>query len=420
MEKALINQNSHWQGKQYSELFDRIILPDLIKRLKLKEIIVLQGIRRAGKSTLQKLLINHLLLEVDGKEVLYVNFDDPFYTEITKDAKNIYQVVEIAEKLTGKKPKYLFLDEIQNVTHWEKYVKSVYDNEIFSKIVITGSNSTLLKGDYSNLLSGRYIVQEIFPFSYSEILHQKGIGNYLQLVEGKAKVMATIDNMLEYGGFPEVLKTDEADLKREIIVSYYETILLKDCIARGRIREIKTFKELAHYIISNAASLYSYNSLARAIGSSDGSVKEFVRILENGFLVYETNNYSFSLKSQIKGRKKAYCCDNGFLSNISFKFSANKGKLFENLVYTEFLKRNYSIFFYNSKKECDFIVEKHNQRMAVQVCFDLNEGNRKREIAGLESAKAEFGISEGIIITNDQEEEKCKTAAIPFWKYFFE
>ena len=356
-----------------------------------------------------------------GRKILYINLDDPYYSEVHKDPKNLYRIIEIAEKLTGEKTVYLFLDEIQNVRNWEKWVKSAYDSEIYKKIFVTGSNSNLLKSDYSGLLSGRYIIQEVFPFSYREILNNQGINDHLSLAESKSTVMSIIDNMLEYGGFPEVFKTIERELKRDIIVNYYDTIVLKDCISQGKIRDIKTFKELTHYIISNTTSLYSYNSLARVIDSNDGSIKEFLRIMEEAFLMYETNNYSFSLKHQIKGRKKIYCSDNGFLSNISFRFSANKGKLFENLVFTELKKRAYKIYFHNINKECDFIFsdEKNQKLRAIQVCFEINETNRKREIAGLKAVRTKLGINDGIILTYDQEEKVDGFTIIPFWKYFF-
>lgn len=146
MDKILLAQNKHWRGEPYEGLINRRALSSLLKKLHLKEIQVLLGVRRSGKSSIFKLLINHLAQNVDPGKILYLNLDDPYYAEVWKDPKTLYSILETAEKLTAAKIEYIFLDEIQNVRDWEKFIKSVYDSERFAKIFITGSNSSLLKG----------------------------------------------------------------------------------------------------------------------------------------------------------------------------------------------------------------------------------------------------------------------------------
>jgi predicted AAA+ superfamily ATPase len=176
MEKVILQQNKHWQNP-YPDLIGREILKNLIKKLSLKEVQVLLGIRRSGKSTMLKLLINHLMTKYDPFSMLYINLDDPNFTEIYQDSSRLYQIIDFAEKLSSKKVEYLFLDEIQHVNLWEKFVKSIYDSEVFKKIFVTGSNSSLLKGEYAQLLSGRFILDEVFPLSYQEILTDQNIGS---------------------------------------------------------------------------------------------------------------------------------------------------------------------------------------------------------------------------------------------------
>jgi hypothetical protein len=418
MDRIILQQNQHWNKKPYGKIYHRYILNKVIKRLPLREILVVIGVRRSGKSTLFKLLINYLIKKIDANQILYINFDDPYFTEICNDAKKIYDIIEIAEKLTGNKIQYLLLDEIQNVRDWEKFVKSVYDAENYKKICITGSNSRLLKGEYAKLISGRYIVFEVFPFSFQEILSIHDINSYASLIENKPKVLMVLDTFLRHGGFPETLKHSESDIKRDIIINYFESIALKDCIMRGKIRDIKKFNELLHYIISNIGSLYSYRSLSKAVECSDMSVREFISNLEDSFLLYETLNFSPSLKKQIRNKKKIYCIDNGFLWNVSFRISLNNGILLENLVFSELLKRNNTLYFYNEQTECDFIVKDKKSFQLIQVCYELNDNNRKREVSGLRNAMKKFNVDKGFIVTYNQEETFDNVAILPFWKMF--
>ncbi|MCX7771423.1 MAG: AAA family ATPase, partial [Proteobacteria bacterium] len=179
MEKIITLQNRHWT-KIYEGLIPRVCLSKIISKIKLKEIQVLLGVRRSGKSTLFKLIINHLIENgVDPKKILYLNFEDPFFSNVWKEPKLIYSTIEVAEKLTGERIDYLFLDEIQAVENWQSFIKSVYDSEVFRKIFITGSNSGLLKSDYSKMLSGRFVYDFVYPLSFKEICLHQNINNYL-------------------------------------------------------------------------------------------------------------------------------------------------------------------------------------------------------------------------------------------------
>lgn len=380
MESALIKHNPHWQNN-LPELFVRDILPNLIAKLHLKQIHVLKGIRRSGKTTLFKLLIQHLSQQADAKSILYVNLDDPYFSELYQNSKHLYRLLELSEKVTGQAVQYLFLDEVQNVEGWEKFVKAIYDNQSVKKIYVTGSNSSLLASEYAQLLSGRYISDLVTPLSFNEALRLNGINNRLNLFSKKAKVLKLVDELMHFGSFYEVLT--EASDKRDIVLSYYETLLLKDCIANNSLRDAKGFQELAHFAISNSTNLFSYNSLAKAIGSNDNTVKEYLRVMEDSYILSEIKAYSYSLKEQLRARKKLYLNDNSFLAQTSFRFSKDQGKLFENLVYVELTKLGYEIYFYNKEFECDFIAKKDNQLYAFQVCYELNAHNLKREIDGL-------------------------------------
>jgi len=415
MEDVILAQNKHWKNK-YENLYERDVFKKLEAYLQTKHIQVIQGIRRSGKSTLFKLLINHLTQTVDPEEILYVNLDDPFFTPYRNDATKFYDIVQTAKKLTQKEVKYLFLDEVQNMKDWESYVKSVYDSELFIKIFVTGSNSTLLEGELATLLTGRYLSVEVHPLSFKEILKINKLDSYMKLVEQQPKVLKLIDDMLLHGSFVEVYDHDEM-FRRDILNTYYQTILLKDCVANHALRDVKSFKELSFYLLSNITSLYSYTSLGKAIGINDKSAKEYLSYLEESYLCTELKQFSFSLKEQQNAKKKIYFNDNGFVS-LSFKFSSNKGKLLENLVLTELIKSSYEVYFYNKNFECDFIAKKDNKIIAIQVCYELNDENRKREVNGLK--KLPFEVDEKLLITYNQAESLEDIRVVSFWEYFMD
>lgn len=304
MEKVIISQNKHWD-EPYKNLYARDVFDRLLSLLPAKHIQVLQGIRRSGKSTLFRLMINHLSINTAPQEILYANLDDPFFIKYSNDPQSLYEVVQTAKKLTGKSVKYLFLDEVQAISGWEKYVKSVYDSGEFEKIFITGSNSSFLDGELATLLSGRYMSVKVYPLSLHEILRLEGIDSYLALHKHLPKALSLVDNMMKYGSFVEVFELP-SELKRELLKTYYETILLKDCVANNAIRDIKGFRELSFYAISNITSLYSHTSLSKAIGIHDKSVKEYISYLEDSYLFSELKLFSYSLKEQQNNKKKLY------------------------------------------------------------------------------------------------------------------
>ena len=182
-DQAIIGQNPHWDDVSYKHAFIRIYDEEVLSDLKLDEIQVITGIRRCGKSTLLETIINELMTENDSKSLLYINFDDPNYSDVCNDATKLYELITAAEKLSGIRVEYLFLDEVQNVDSWEKYAKSMYDSKRFKKIIVSGSNADLLNSDYASLLTGRYIETRLHPMTYKEILLNNGITDQLQLIK---------------------------------------------------------------------------------------------------------------------------------------------------------------------------------------------------------------------------------------------
>lgn len=420
LEQAIIQQNPHWAGELYVQKLWRAHDERAKSDLTLQEIQIVTGIRRSGKSTLLHQLINQLSVSVDLKHVLYINFDDPNFHPAHQQPQFIQEIVTTAEKLSGKQIDYFLLDEIQTVISWEAYIKSAYDSQRFKKIILTGSNGQLLNSDYATLLSGRYLETRINPLSFSEVLKNHGIDSPAQLAKQHATVLRLLDGMLEFGGFPRILQLDQPDDKLRMLKSYYDTVLLKDCISNHAIRDVPSFSALANYAVNNVAALYSYNSLGKAVETNENTVQSFIQILQDAYFMRELKQFAFSAKPKTRNKKKLYCVDNGLVNAVTYKFSNNSGKLLENLTFTELHKSSVTqLCFHNQQKECDFIVQGSDGLLAIQVCYLLTEENRKREITGLQAAMQAFNIPTGIVLTYDQEETRDGGIhVLPFWKYF--
>ncbi|MDR1682168.1 MAG: ATP-binding protein [Candidatus Symbiothrix sp.] len=420
MEQMIINQNPHWAGKKYTNLQARTVFESLKTNLQTKHIQILTGIRRSGKSSLFAMLINELMQDNEPKSILKLNMDNPLFFEIWDNPALFYNIIATTEKITDKKVKYLFLDEVQVVKAWETFVKSVYDTGNFNKIFVTGSNSFFLQNEYSTFLSGRYLDNVVYPYSFSEILQQNEIRSYFDLVSNTTKALQLLDKCLEWGCFPEIISTKNKEIKTNLLSSYFDSIIMKDCVSRYQIADIAVFKKLLLYAISNAGSVFSYKSLARAVGTNENTAKKYINILNDSYIIQDISNFAFSLKDNVRNSHKLYVADNGIMNAVSYRFWDNKAKLFENFVFNELQKQQpEEITFANNSGECDFVVKKDFDYQAIQVCFELTPENSKREFGGFANIEKEVKLSRKTIITYNQELQKEDVEVAPVWKYFF-
>lgn len=381
------------------------------KYFKTPQITIISGIRRSGKST--------LLAQFSKKfnNFYYINFDDDRIADFT--IKDFQQLMIVFQKLYASK--IIFLDEIQNVQGWERFIRRIYDEGY--KIFITGSNAKLLSSELATHLTGRYVKIELYPFSFKEFLQFKKVEYKKKTSAVKAEILKYFDEYLKLGGFPDFLKyNDEEFLKR-----IYNDILYKDLLVRFKIKEVKAFKQLASFLFTNFTKEASYNSLKNTLGfKSSTSVKNYIDFMQESFLIFELYKYDFSLKKQFVSDKKAYVIDNGLRNTVSFYFSEDLGKLLENLVFLELKRRGNEIYYYKNKKECDFIIKNKSIIVqAIQVSKDMEPGkNRDREFSGLTEAMEEFGLKEGIILTQYQEDTVKKDDYIinivPVWKWLLD
>jgi hypothetical protein len=424
-EKYLINQNPHWHGKKIETGFIREETLLLEKLLSTRQILALLGVRRAGKSTVAKQLMNYLMAEkkISPKNIIFLNLEDPFLYAHKNDPVNLEKIYNEYEALIEPRGKvFVFLDEAQFFTGWQIFVKSRYERGNI-KFVITGSNSKLLSAEMATVLSGRSITSQIYPFSFQEFLEIRGVdyNSKIALSSNESKIIKAFNNFLEYGGFPEVILEKEELIKKEILINYYRSILFQDIIPRFEIKKTKEIENLLLYLFSNVGQSYSYSALGKIFGLQDKTIKEYLSFFNQAFLLHEVANFQYSLKKQENYPKKSYAIDTGFVKVISFQFSENYGWILENAVFNWLLSRGDKIYYYRDKLECDFVVKRGIKIIeAVQVTKVLDFKNEKREINGLLEAMDKFNLKEGFILTENQEEKRIVNKKIiniiPVWK----
>ncbi len=411
---VLFEQQKYFRKSE--DLIDREITKDIIALKDLKMPIIITGIRRCGKSSLLKILKDKFNLE--DKEFLYINFNDERLINFeTSDFQKIMDFI-IEHK---KKGCTLFLDEIQEVDNWERWIDRIKRQYT---IFITGSNSKLLSKEISSVLTGRSVSFELFPFSFKEFLDAKKIDilNWNVDLEKQSRIRKEFKTFLESGGFPQRVITN----KPVIVSELYKNILYRDIIKRFNPNLTKQVKEISLYLISNITSQVSLRTLSKISDVKNiATVKNVVSSFEAAFLFFFSNKFDYSLKKQSQNPKKTFCIDNGFIASVGFRFSHDKGKLLENLAAIEIKRRKFELYYSKDKGECDFVVKKDLKILnVIQICYSINEDNKNREIKGLLEAMDKFKLKKGLILTYDQEDklniDNKKIIVLPVWKWLLE
>ena len=414
IKEILIKQRETILKKNYG--VERSVLKEVESKIKLPHVIVLTGLRRSGKSTLLRQLIKK---HYHDEDFYYINFEDERLFNFPANEFN--KLYETLVGLYGQK-KTFFLDEVQNVTNFETFVRRLYEEGF--KFFITGSSATLLSKELGTKLTGRHVDIIVRPFSFLEFLELKGIQlnkESIYKTDSKVEIKKYFEEYLIKGGMPEYLTYKDPALLTQV----YEDTVIKDIAVRHKVDNVTVLRQLYSHLISNLANKFSFNSIKKFTSiNSVNTIKKFIGYLEETYFAKTINKFDYSYKKQIVNDKKFYIQDNGFIEVLSKKFSKDRGWLLENLVFISLSKEN-EVFYYANPNECDFVVSKNRKvTHAIQVCYDLNEGNREREISGLMDALKEFNLKEGLILTNNQEEElKVEGKSIiikPVWKWLLE
>ncbi len=429
-EKYIVDQNSHWKNKTLEGGIPREITKELITLVPTRHIIALTGVRRCGKSTVIKQIINHLIAgkKVPPQNILFLNLEAPVLDAYRSNPNNLEKIFEEYKSLIGPRKGriYVFLDEVQFFSNWQVFVKSLYEKGGV-KFFITGSNSQLLSAEMATLLSGRAIAKSVHPFNLREIAIAKdtlAAGKIDQLRNAPA-LSRICREYMKGGGFPEVVLEKKKEIKAELLTNYYRSILFQDIVPRFEIKKTREIESLLLYLFSNIGQSYSYNSLGKFLKIQDKTAKEYISFFEKSFLLFELSNYQYSIKKQENYPKKVYAVDNGFIEVVSFSFSENFGRFLENIVFLKLLQQGKKIFYFREKRECDFVVKEKTKIVeAIQATRRIEPANEKREIGGLLEAMEKFKLKKGLIVTDGQEEVRHidgrTIEIIPVWKWLLE
>jgi len=408
---------------------------DYLERLKQlitdNQIITITGARRSGKSFIMRQLAKELIeSKVNKENILLVNLEDPRFSNLsTSLLSEIYDAY-----LEFRRPKdksYIFLDEIQEVEKWEKWVLSMQELKK-AHLIISGSNAKLLSRELSTLLTGRHLDITVLPISFKEFLKFNNvfIKSKLDFISQEIEIKSFFRDYLEKGGFPEVVLRDN---KREILLTYFKDILEKDLIKRYKIRKSEGLKELLNFYFSNVSSLITFSSLEKSLKISADTIEKFSSYFENAYLLFFLKRFSFKVKEQEKSPRKVYAIDTGLVNAVGFRFSENLGKLAENIAFLELQRKklkdsDLAIYYWKDEKhqEVDFVIKNKNLvTQLLQICWDLSDiKTREREIKSLIKASEELSCQNLLIITSDYEgEEKIKGKIIkfiPLYKWLLE
>ncbi|MBW6487413.1 MAG: ATP-binding protein [Syntrophobacterales bacterium] len=353
------------------------------------EIVVLQGVRRCGKSTILRNAVRVLLAEgVPQSDILFLNLEDPrFMGDLTPAL--LTRIRELHQRhFRPAGPPHIFLDEVQNIPGFDKWLLTEYELHR-SRLYVTGSNAHLLGREIGTVLSGRYLPLTVHPLSFAEFLSFRGmtVSTPLELVRQRVEIAGAFDDYLAWGAFPRVARIADAEVKKLELRAYFDSILLRDVAARHRLDSVEALLNLSGYLLANTATILSLNSLKGSFGSSYHLLNSYVEYLEGAFLVNRLPLFDWSLKRRAANPKKIHAVDTG-LAAVARGFSRrDSGKLLETVVVNELLRRGGELYYGKTGKglEVDCIALQDGRiRQLIQVCQDMSDPRtRNREIRAL-------------------------------------
>lgn len=376
------------------------------------KIVTVPGVRRCGKSSKMKIVVNTLLERGISKDrILWIGFDDERLYNIKAD--DLDDIISAYRELYPEmdiNTVYMFFDEIQLIEGWEYFVMRLYKHYTHN-IYISGSNATLLSSELKSVLRGWPIEEETYPLSFREFCLFKGINPDSWMEQDIARIRNSFYKYNSEGGFPEVALTDQSTLKTKILQGYFETMLLRDLGEHYGISNLSVLRYFVKRIMVNLSKptsiLNIYNDIkSRGLKVSKDDLYKWAEYTKGVFLFLPILSYNKSLTKREASQPKMYCIDNGLRDAVLLPQSDDNGKKLENIVFLH-LHRNRTatdtIYYYNGKQECDFVVQQGIEvKLLIQVCWDLNDDEtRNREIGGLLEASKATACDNLMIITAD-------------------
>ena len=419
MQKGLIKEVIAKQSQE-KESLSRLEYVNRTKAVKGPEwmssslIKVVLGPRRAGKSVFSLMLLK-------GKSFLYFNFDDP---ALVGEKLDLYELVDELHKFYGE-TKFVLFDEIQNLKGWELFANRLHRQGY--NLILTGSNANLLSVELATHLTGRHLPIEILPFDFQEFLKAKNFSKFDQ----KPELLKLLEQYMTFGGFPEVVTKNQHP--RGYLDVLFDSLLFKDVVKRHKVRFSEQIDQLGSYLINNVSNQYSFRKLANILKfKSDVTLERYLKYLEEAYIIFSLSSFSAKAGERLRSPKKIYTVDNGFVASKAVQHFSDNGKLMENLVFTEFVKRgfepNRELFYYKTRngREVDFaIMNGYEISKLIQVCYDVrNLDAEQREVKSLIEASDELKVDNLTVLTWDDEREVKKNGKTvkfkPLWKWLLE
>lgn len=402
----------------------------------IEKIITIPGVRRCGKSSKMEAVVNKLLQKgVDRKRILWVSFDDERLVTMTSD--ELDQIIEAYREMYPEiemDEVYMFFDEIQLIDKWEYFVMRLFKHYT-KNIYISGSNASMLGTELKSALRGWPEEEETMPLSFREYCGFKEIDTDGWKENDLAKIRNAFFEYNNDGGFPEVVLTDNPLRKTKILQTYFDTMLLKDLAEHYGLSNVEVLRYFLKRIMDNLTKPTSIRAIhgdlkSRGLKISKDNLYEWAAHACDIFMFVRVANYSKSLQKVESSQPKYYCIDNGLRSAVLLPQSNDEGKKLENTVFLELYRRHTpadSIYYYQGKGECDFVVQKGLEiEKLIQVTWDMaNAETRKREIAGLLEASEATGCNNLYIITSDSQEEIITESGktihvLPAWRWLLD
>ena len=402
---------------------DRTKKPFAKKWLDSGLIKVVLGPRRAGKSVFSLVLLK-------DRPFMYFNFDDEVLSSVGGISTD--ELMKELHSAYGGEVKTILFDEIQNLPSWELFANRLH--RAGYNLVLTGSNAHLLSKELATHLTGRHMPIEILPFDFNEFLLAKKFNinqEYASLPQQRGELLNLMEHYLLNGGFPEVA-VNNVDPKDYLDV-LLDAVLFKDVVKRHRVKFSTQVGNLANHLINNFANLYTVRKLMEALNlKSTTTIEKYINYLEEAYLVFSLLRYSPKSMERIKSPRKVYAVDNGFIISKAVQHSPDKGKLMENLVFTELVKRgakpNRELFYYKTRneREVDFILKQgHVVTELIQVCYgSVSPDVEQRETKALFEASGELNVKKLTVLTWDEKREVKKDGNViqlkPLWEWLLE
>ncbi len=410
---------AEWEQKSWPKIYPREEEISVSGFGQLKKILVITGFRRTGKTYLMLSAVVKLLQKYSYKDVFYLNFEDE---RIPVETQTLTELLPAFQAYFGQKPKFLFLDEVQNIPLWSKYIRRILDNENI-QIFLTGSSSKMSSFELPTELRGRSLEQKIYPLNFREFLIFKNEtldkGKISFYPEEKARFDFLFNEYLGFGGLPEIVRARPED-KINILQEYFRTVIRREIIERFGLKNEEPLKTVAKLLLNStyfSLSKIYRDLISQGVKIGKNTVNNYFSYFVSAYLFNPLPHFSFSLRHQMTRPQKAFFIDNGFITTLSTKFSQNTGRLLENLA-AEYLRvKNKEIYYYQNERktdEVDFVVLKKGQpEELVQVCYDLTDREtQKREFGALLRSGKKLHCENFKIITASQLEKIAFPAPI--------